>query len=309
MGIVMKTQFAGFRFASDENLENAKLAEQRVFAEIKRLGLERNVEELDTQGFTILHSDDLGEKKLSIQLRDKILRTAENRYGIKANLDTGLSTKGSKMPFGDGIYLKKMLYEDPIFEAAIVQEKMLALVTYLLGESCKLSHTSATIKEPGSEYLELHVDAVGTPAPLSTYAYQANATWMLTDYSRECGGTCFVPGSHKWLRPPNPEEGMETDKFEPIEAKEGSMVIWGGNTWHGSVPRRSPGLRVSLMAFFVRWNSFIVDDDMKSRITQEMLDRNSPRFRKLMSLDQPSPVKSDNPNIKTMAETQYSRFA
>ncbi len=51
MGIDMKTQFAGFRFASDENLENAKLAEQRVFAEIKKLGLERNIEELDTQGF------------------------------------------------------------------------------------------------------------------------------------------------------------------------------------------------------------------------------------------------------------------
>lgn len=303
------TQYAGFRFASAENVEKAKHAEERVFNEIRRLGLEKHVRDLDENGYTVLHPDELDEPVLTQRLRDKILEVAERRHGVKADLEKGLTAHDSKTPFGEGIYLKGVLFEDPIFELPMQHPKQLALITYLLGESCKLSHTSATIKEQGAEFLELHVDSSGHPEPLSAYAEQANATWLLTDYSRENGGTCFTPGSHNLRRPPKPDESIDFSQVVPVEAKAGSLAIWGGNTWHAGLPRVVPGLRVSLMSMYVRWYSYIVDSDMKSRVTPEMLDRNPPRFRKLLGFDQPSAVKSDDPNIKTMAETQYNRFA
>ena len=44
------------------------------------------------------------------------------------------------------------------------------------------------------------------PSPYPPYAQVANATWVLTDYDRDNGSTCFVDGSHLLCRPPSPAE-------------------------------------------------------------------------------------------------------
>ena len=52
------------------------------------------------------------------------------------------------------------------------------------------------------------------------------------------------------------ELSTELERWQPdavaIEVPAGSAVIWHGNTWHGSFPRKAPGLRVNLSMYFCR---------------------------------------------------------
>jgi hypothetical protein len=63
------------------------------------------------------------------------------------------------------------------------------------------------------------------------------------------------------------------------------VLIWGGNTWHGAVPRRTPGLRVVLLVFFSRWYLYKGEQDPAARVTPGMLARNPPPFRRLSGVD------------------------
>jgi ectoine hydroxylase-related dioxygenase (phytanoyl-CoA dioxygenase family) len=201
-----------------------------------------------------------------------------------------------------------LLFENPIFEQALMNEPVLALITYLLGESCHLSSMGGIIKSQGEQHLELHSDLVGNPSPYPPYAQVANATWVLTDYNRENGSTCFVDGSHLLCRPPSPAEAVDLSLFEPIEAPAGSVIIWGSNVWHGAVPRTAPGLRVGLLVFFARWYLYKAEPDPATRVTPEMLARNPKRFRRLIGVD-PVALIPEEEDAASMGRAALSRFA
>lgn len=84
-----------------------------------------------------------------------------------------------------------------------------------------------------------------------------NATWLLTDYSEVNGSTALVAGSHKRGRAPTSHEARDVTLFKPITAPAGSILIHSGNVWHGAVPRRVPGLRVSVVMTFCRWYGYM----------------------------------------------------
>jgi ectoine hydroxylase-related dioxygenase (phytanoyl-CoA dioxygenase family) len=117
----------------------------------------------------------------------------------------------------------------------------------------------------------------GTPAPFPAMAQTANVTWALTDYDEANGATCFVAGSHKLCRPPSPYEARDLSLFRPVTAPAGSVLIWHGNTWHGSVPRRTPGFRVNMIYDFVRWYNR-VGAPIAPTLPPEAFARNPARF-------------------------------
>src|SRR5512141_3119482 len=142
------------------------------------------------------------------------------------------------------------MFKDPLFEDAVLNERPLALITYLLGQSCRLSSLTSHVKGPGGPGLLLHSDtANGMPAPFSPFSHVANCNYALTDYTREGGALAMVPGSHRYFRQPTRVEleldgpGRNPDAVA-IEVPAGSAVVWHGNTWHGSFPRKTPGLRI-----------------------------------------------------------------
>ena len=78
-------------------------------------------------------------------------------------------------------YIPYMLYEDEIFEDILTAPKPLALVTYLLGESCLLSSMGCHFRGPGGAPLPLHSDnGNGIPAPFSATSQVANVNYALT---------------------------------------------------------------------------------------------------------------------------------
>ena len=110
---------------------NANEALQRTLATIDRLGLNENLMELETLGYTtvkgVLDTDKIERTKRAI------LDRAEKTSGKKIDLDTA-----TEKDFDGMTYLHYMLYDDVIFEEVMMEEKPLALITYLLRRKLSL---------------------------------------------------------------------------------------------------------------------------------------------------------------------------
>jgi ectoine hydroxylase-related dioxygenase (phytanoyl-CoA dioxygenase family) len=116
----------------------------------------------------------------------------------------------------------------------------------------------------------------------------------LTDYTEENGAVAVVPGSHRFGRMPMPyEENLLPNdapvKAIPVECEAGSLIIWGGTTWHASFPRSAPGLRVNLiMAFCHRYMKQV--RDFRNEMPKDVLDRNSPELAQLIGMNATYPI-------------------
>ena len=247
-------------------------------AEIERLDLRRYVGDLEIDGYTILPPEVVGPASFAAELREKTLELLEIDTADPADIRPDRINSDSGM-FGQTKNAHYLLRKGRIFEQALMNEPALAIMTYLLGESCRLQSMMAVKKGPGEEYMPLHADNnhIATPIVFPAIPEHANITWILTDYNEENGATCIVPGSHKLCRAPTSHESRDLTLFKPIEAKAGSILIHHGNVWHGSVPRRALGYRVSVIMTFGRWYAWMHDQVYQS-LPPEAFERNPPRF-------------------------------
>ena len=220
----------------------------QLYRDIRELGLETNIAELDAFGFTVIPNALSPED--TAKARDAVVGAAEKRFGQPLDLENETQHQNTEV----AAYL---LFTNPIFEKVVLNPKPLALITYLVGRSCVLSSLTSHVKGPGERALRLHSDSAATPTPLSAYSHVANVNYALTDYTEAGGCLAIVPGSHRWARhPTEPERDLWGNNRNPlaipIEVPAGSAVIWHGNTWHGSFPRQIPGLRINLATYYVR---------------------------------------------------------
>lgn len=302
--LVEPASFAGAFIPPDGDDTDALTRTRRAIVE---LGLEQKVFDLDLQGYTVVSPAELGAGTLAEELVAAILDVAEAKIGTRPDL-SGRLDRQSLTAVGQGLFLHHLLFRDPTFERALMNPVVLALITYLLGENCVLSSMNGMIKAAGPVNLELHTDQVGTPSPFPPYAQVANATWALTDYSRENGSISFVPGSHKWCRHPTADEAVDLDLAVHVDAPAGSLIVWHGNTWHGAFARSTPGLRVNLMTYFCRWY-LLPQAIYRDVVTDEHLARNDERFRVLMGRRNPysgSSLDGATPSMSLGQADQYS---
>lgn len=244
-----------------------------VFGEIRRLGLEANVLELEEKGYTVVK--DALPMDMVERLREIIIdQVTEKTGGPRPDLETW---EGG--PVREGSYL---LFEDPLFEKLALNEYTLALMQYLLGRSLALSTMYSHVRPKGDPGLQLHTDQ--WTLQLSNPVSVAVANYALVDYKRDHGAFAVVPGSNHLLRRPvSPEESdvYKNPRCIPLEMATGSVVITAGNTWHGAYARKVPGLRVNTAVVYCR--PYIkTQERITEGITQDMLDRNPPRFADLV---------------------------
>lgn len=262
----------------------------RAWAEIRELGLESYVADLDAHGYTVIPPELATPNGLRDRLLEAVLDVAERRNGVRPDLETGSTHAGFKGRFsallgsdGDspiGDLMQSLLFEDRVFEEALMNPVLLAMATYLCGYSVVLSSMGCFMKGPNESTFSLHSDTP-LPAPLPPQALVCNMTYVLTDFSRDNGSTAFVPGSHKWCRNPIGREAIVgeggNEEAVAVECPAGSLLAWHGNTWHGAFNRTAPGLRVSIPVYMAR--PYIrTQEGLVGKIPQEMLDRNPPRF-------------------------------
>lgn len=295
---------------------------QRILDDIQRLGLSENLIELETLGYTTLRGV-LTEDQLS-RARAAIIARVERKTSRKIDIDgeTAAGFRGMQ-------YVPYLLYDDQVFEEILLEERPLALITYLLGESCLLSSMGCHFRGPGGAPLMLHSDnGNGIPPPFSPTSVVANVNYALTPYSREAGALAMVPGSHQLARQPTPAENFGIEGLTPGEAMAkvragpssadvewtdppgavsmdlapGDAVVWHGNTWHGSFQRRLPGVRMNLAVYFNR--QYVQTQERHGgTATQALLKRhsNNDRLAVLLGAKQPYGWREEGPDYSVMA--------
>jgi len=274
----------------------------RVLGEISRLGLEQNLIELETRGYTTV-SGALAPDTV-VRTREAILRRVERETGRRIDIDQATTEDYEGMK-----YIPYLLYDDEVFEEILMEPRPLALITYLLGESCILSSMGCHFKGPGGVPLPLHSDnGNGMPAPFPAYSQTANINYALTPYSREAGALAMVPGSHKLARQPRPDEAiLDAGQANPsalsMDLAPGDAVIWHGNTWHGSFARQIPGIRMNLAVYMCR--QYVQSQERHARVVpQDVLARhaNNERFLTLLHQQQPYGWQQEGPDYALMAQ-------
>jgi len=270
------------------DVENGKAA---ALEEIQSLGLADYVTELDTNGYTIIPPDKVAPPEFIDRMLDAVLDVAERRWGSRPDM-VNPDAQGFSAPHGTSVTY--MLYEDPVFQEAALNPTALAMATYLVGHNAILYTCMALLKGPGRVDMPLHSDNIMVPPPFGPNNFVCNTTWLLTDASPANGSTCFVPGSHKQQRHPYPDEG--TADRVAITAPRGSLLVWPGHTWHGGVARINPGLRVQMPIMYGRMYVRPQEPYMEN-VTRDVLDRNPPRFAKLVGQHVPYGFKEEGPDL------------
>ncbi len=262
-----------------------------LYREIRKLGLEQNIAELDAFGFTILEPGKAAPVAWVEGLRDKVLEVAERRTGVKHDLVTGAHGHlDVQPPFNHQYILYYLLLEDPVFQQAICNPYLLALQTYMLGFDCRISSCTSFVKWRDEEgygpTLGLHADTpVMHPLPVGKDTHTGNSAFLLTDYTLDNGALAMVPGSHRYARQPRAGEGADAAIL--IEAPMGSLVVWNGNMWHGAFPRKTDGLRLVLTMYFNR-SYLYPQEDYRHNVTREILDANPKRLAVLLGVSNPN---------------------
>ena len=267
----------------------------RVMGEVRRLGLDGAVAQLEADGLAVAPPEQLGFAPEHVdRVLGRVLDLMEARNGVRPDIETGETHRNVFFPT-----LYYFLFEDPVFQEWSLHPVVLALVTYLLGESCVLSTTAVFMKGPADEserelQLGLHTDQQMVPQPFPPYALICGATLLLTDYSKDAGAFAYVPGSHRLGRHPSGPEG--TRAAVPVDAPKGSLVVHHGALWHGSYPRRTPGLRAGMAYAFNR--AFMTPlEGYREHVTKDVIEQHPPRFATLMGQAVPTGSTERGPDL------------
>ena len=259
-----------------------------AYQRIKERGLTEHLEELEAYGLTVIPPEKIGGDRLE-RMRAAMLRIAEERTGVKHDLETG--AHGTLIGEGNNRsqYILYTFFEkDPVFEEIVQHPMTLPLIEYYLGVDCQLSSLTSFVKwqDPVGygPTLGMHDDTGLYRGPVlpAVGLHKLNTNWILTDYTKDNGAFCIIPGSHKFCRHPKPMEGVED--AVPVEAAAGSVLVFHGNVWHGAFPRINPGLRLSVNADYCG-RHYRIQENFQGRLSEEVLARNDTRFRQLMNYD------------------------
>jgi len=279
--------------------------------EIKRLDLTENVMELEAYGFTVIPPSKSGitDEWLG-RLRDAILGTVERRGGVDLS---DWQTRTTEVPMTALAKTWELLPEDDVFAEAALQPAGLAMARWLCGQTVSMVGHTLIAKGPTSPDRNwsqmLHNDLHGVPAG-GDICHGCNVSILATDYaSADDGPTILAPGSHHFARAPSPEEMKR--ECVALEGEAGSIAVWNDFTWHGSIPRKNPGLRLTLVQQYMRSYMRPLHMWREEDLAPGQLER-YPDLRKVLALDHPYPYHQEIENSQEFVwfmEAGTNRFA
>ena len=299
---------------------------------IRDLDLERYVLELESDGLTVVPPNITG---VTVAQLDRCTEVLLARFtamtGCPISLEKGPEAelawpapdpnRASLRPrecatAPTQMLIQQLLQLDRCFRDLAVNPVADALIDHVSGpdpaggRARRLSSTNAFVKWQG-DYgygpgLGLHVDQGANPLPWGRTALTSNATWALTDYTRQDGALAYVPESHKMISPPT--QPLATKMAQPLECPRGSLIVFQGTTWHGAFPKRTPGLRLNAVSYY-RHVSVLPQENLKvSMVDQPWQDCDNPKLmRELIGFDDEFPYTTQSQPVAKLARPAVSR--
>lgn len=282
-----------------------------LMGKIDEFDLHRHIVELEAYGLTIVPPEKLRLPEGFVdRLRRAIIGSSETRNGIQL----GDYKTADSVPKNVNANNWDLLEEGDVFVEAATHPVCLTLVRWLLGQSAVFTGQVWIIKGKGGDGLPLHSDSHGLPPGSGSIAHMCNTSWLCTDYTDSADGpTVFVPGSHHYGRATLAHEVdlNETPyNYVPLIAEAGSLAVWNGATWHASVERSNPGLRVTLVQNYMR--SYMRPQiDYSARCPVDLMNKN-PELERIVGKPLYPYANSRNPDperIPAFMHAGTNRFA
>ncbi len=243
-----------------------------IMQRARKYDIEENLLDLVMYGFTVVPPEKLAPPSLTERLRSAILEVYERRSGHR--IDDWQTYEGKLERFQSWGWM----LEDDVFLEAIHNPVFQTIGQFLTGQSGFLAGAAVILKTKLQEFdLPLHSDSHGVPPPWPSFATYANLSWLLTNYlSTEDGPTLLVPGSHRGRMPRPDESQAHVNAHDhinpvPVEGPAGSLAVWNGAMWHGSMRRTKPGMRITLVNVWQR--VFMRPIERRKQISREQVER------------------------------------
>ena len=277
--------------------------------EIKRLDLSENVMELEAYGFTVIPPSKSGiTEEWLARLQKAILTTVERRHELDL---ADWETRTTDVPMLARTW--ELIPEDDVFAEAALQPAGLAMARWLCGQTVAMVGHTLIAKGPSPADRPwtqmLHNDMHGVPGG-GDICHGCNVSILATDYaSTDDGPTILAPGSHHFARAPMPDDMKR--QCLPLEGEAGSIAVWNDFTWHGSMPRKNPGLRLTLVQQYMRPYMRPLQMWRDEDLAPGQLER-YPELRKVLGLDHPYPYHQEIENVGEFVwfmEAGTNRFA
>ena len=294
-------------------------AATQMSEEIRKRELERYVLELETDGLTIVPPEVTGVTPEALDHCTEVLlgRFTEMTGGCPISMEEGptgeltwpADPRGDDAPKPTQMLIQQLLQLDRCFRDLAVNPVADALIDHLMGrvrwaKTRRLSSTNSFVKWQGGdgygETLGLHCDQGANPLPWGRTALTGNATWCLTDYTKEDGALAYVPGSHRSNA--HPVLPFAAKRAVAAEAPRGSVIIWPGTTWHGAFPKQTPGLRLNVVAYYRHMSVLPQENLMATMRDEPWADCDDPEMmRELLGFDDRFPYMVQSERVPKLA--------
>ena len=282
-----------------------------TYKKARELGLEQNIAEYEAFGFTVIDPEKTGAPKdFAKRLLDTTLGIADKEEKSAVSLNK----REDRPAYGRQLF--HLLAKDPIYLEAMMNPVVQTMGKYMMGNSMRLLSMVAFLKDGPTRPTHIHTDSVGVPTPLPAYSAVCNISWILTDYTKERGTLCFVPGSHRFCRHPTEVDQPkfiggpgDEDLYVPLIAKPGSLAIFSGNMWHGTFPKTDDALRAHVVVGFCR--NYYNPAESYADLDEAIVKKGGPEFARQIGRMAWQGYGSSGPELDKMAlvrpayQTQY----